>query len=302
MRWRKKLKRRATYQLVRFFFFLFNVVPRRLAIFVGAGIGLLAHRVAVRDRYKFLRHLSLAFGDQLSSNQAEAITRRFFVNSGKNIAEVLRFKKHYDREIKALVEVEGWHHFEAAHQRGKGIIGITGHLGNFELMAVHFAGAGYPVAVIGRDMYDSRLGEMLIENREAMGITNISTKDSPRRILKWLAEGKVLGALIDIDSISVRSEFVPALGRMALTPIGQSVIGLRTGAAFVPLACFRTEDNRYRIVIEPEVVIVPSGDSERDVIAMTAACTAAIDRLIRRYPDQWIWFKNRWLTAYSKKA
>ena len=302
MRWRKKIKRRVTYQLVQTLFFLFNIISRRLAMFIGAWIGLLAYHLAAEVRHKTMRHLQLTFGDQASSDQVRSIARQYFIKSGKNVADVLRFKKHYERQIKALVTVEGWHHFEAAHARGKGIIGITGHLGNFELLAVHFAGSGYPVAVIGRDMYDSRLGELLINNRETMGITNISTKDSPRRILKWLAEGKVLGALIDVDSIRVRSEFVPALGRMALTPIGQSIIGLRTGAAFLPMACLRTDDNRYRIVIKPEIRIEQSDDPDHDVIAMTAACTAALDALILDHPDQWIWLKNRWLSAYSKKT
>ncbi len=302
MRWRKRIKRWATYQLVRTLFFLFNIIPRRLAMFIGAWIGLLAYSMAPTIRYKTMRHLRLTLGDHSSGHQVRSIARQFFINGGKNVADVLRFQKHYDPQIKALVAVEGWHHFEVAHARGKGIIGITGHLGNFELLAVHFAGSGYPVAVIGRDMYDSRLGELLIDNRESMGITTISTKDSPRRILKWLAEGKVLGALIDIDSIRVRSEFVPALGRMALTPIGQSIIGLRTEAAFLPMACLRTPDNRYRIVIEPEVTVTRTDDHDHDVIAMTAACTAALDKLVLDHPDQWIWLKNRWLTAYAKKA
>jgi KDO2-lipid IV(A) lauroyltransferase len=145
-------------------------------------------------------------------------------------------------------------------------------------------------------MYDRRMDQLLVANREAMGLTNIAVGDSPRRLLGWLKEGGVVGALIDFDSISVRSDFVPVMGRMALTPTGQSRIGLRAGAAFVPIACVRTEDDRYRIIIRPEVTITPTGDEEADARAMTAACSRELDQLILSYPDQWPWLKNRWLT------
>ena len=274
-----------------------NVVGRRLAMFWGAMIGLAAWRLASRDRYKSLRHLSLVYGNELSFDRRRRIARDFFINIGKNLADVLRFPRHFASELKPLVAVEGLEHFDAAYRRGRGLIGITGHIGNFELLAVYIASLGYDIAVIGREMYDPRLNELLVKNREALGLINIATTDSPRRVLEWLRKGGAVGALIDTDSIRVRSTFVPVFGRPALTPIGQSIIGLRAGSAFVPLACVRTSDNRYRIIIKPEVSIEPSGDFSKDVEHVTARCTAVLEGIINEYRDQWIWLKNRWLTA-----
>ena len=112
----------------------------------------------------------------------------------------------------------------------------------------------------------------------------------------------MLGVLIDFDSISVRSEFVPVFGRPALTPGGQTILGLKTGAAFVPMACVRTEDNRYHIIVRPEIKINPSDDFDRDVIAVTTACSRELEKIIVQYPDQWIWLKNRWLTPPSYRT
>jgi len=300
--WLKKIKRGATFNLARMMFGVINIVPRKFAIFVGAMFGLAAWSLLPRDRYRIVRHLTLIYGDRLTFQKRQLLARSYFITVGKNLMDVLRFKTHYEKEIKPLITVEGLHYFEAAVKRGKGVIGFTGHLGNFELLAVHIAGLGYPSAVIGREMYDRRLDEMLVTNRKALKVGNIATTDSVRKIIKWLRDGGIIGVLIDIDSIRVRSTFVPVMGRMALTPVGQTIIGLKTGAAFVPCACVRISDNQYRVIFRPEVTIDRTDDFEADTDRMTAACSKALEEIILEYPDQWIWLKNRWLTKYQNSA
>ncbi len=302
MRLGKQLKHGATYLMIRALTGLFNYLPRRLALFLGAVAGLTTWRLLPKDRHRIARHLSLVYGDDLSAEELTSIGCRFFINSGKNVVDVLRCRKHYHSEIAPLISVEGLEHFDKAYQRGNGVIGVTGHIGNFELLAVYFASLGYHTAAIGREMYDRRLDELLVAQRQALGVTNIATTASPLRFVRWLKEGGALGVLMDIDSISVRSEFVPVFGRPALTPVGQTILGLKAGAAFIVGACVRTEDNRYRIVIRPEIKIEPSGDFDRDVIAVTAACNRELDQIIAQYPDQWIWLKNRWLTPPSYRT
>jgi len=302
MRLSKRLKRGAIYLFARALFGVIDRLPRQLALFVGASAGLAAWGLSRRDRYRISRHLTLVYGDQMPPRQKVAIGRSFFVKSGKNAADMLRCRRRYESEIKPLITAEGLEHFEAAHRRGRGVFGVTGHIGNFELLAVYFASLGYTTAAIGREIYDRRLDELLVAQRAALGVTNIVTTDSPRRILKWLKDGNVIGVLIDFDSISVRSDFVPVFGRPALTPVGQTIIGLKAGAAFVPMACVRTAADRYRVIVRPEVRIEPSGDFDEDVRAVTLACSRELEQIIRQYPDQWIWLKNRWLTPPPKKT
>jgi len=299
MRVGKRLRHALTVALIRTLKTVLNLLPRSLALFVGSVAGLGAWACLSRDRYRIHRHLTLAYGEKLSTSQKRLLGRRFFVNSGMNLVDVLRLERHFARELKPRIEVIGLDYFEQAHRRGKGILGVTAHLGNFELMAAYVARLGYKTAVIGRQLYEPRLDELLVANRQALGLANFATTDSPRKLIHWLQEGNVVGVLIDFDSISVRSTFVPAFGRMALTPVGQSLIGLHTGAALVPAACVRLPQNRYRMIFRPEVRIETSGDLERDARELTARCTAELEKLILAYPDQWIWLKNRWLTPTS---
>ncbi|MCX6825785.1 MAG: hypothetical protein NTV06_00755 [candidate division Zixibacteria bacterium] len=290
----QQIKNNAIFYLIKAAITFFNRIPRSLAVFLGALSGYLAYLIFRQDRLKANHHLYMAFGDSLSPAQRKSIVRNVFINFGGSAVDVARLKKHYHDEVKGLIDFEGLEYFDAVYKRGRGIIAFTGHLGNFELMAAHIANSGYKVAAIGREMYDRRLNQLLIENRQLLNIAIIDTHDSPLKTMKLLKQGYAIGVLIDTDSFRVRSMFIPAFGRLSHTPIGQTIMGLRAGAGFVPAACIR-QGKRYKVVIRPEVTIERTGDFEKDVYNMTWKCTQALETLITEYKDQWIWMHNRWL-------
>ncbi len=301
MRIGKTLKRGAVFHLTRIFITTLNMVPQKAAQAIGAWVGLAAWSLLPRDRYQTTRHLKLVFGDQIGSRERALIGREFFINSGKNLAEVVRFARHFE-EIKSRVSVEGIEHFHAGFAEGKGIIGVTGHIGNFELLAAYLASYGYPTAVIARELHDSRLEHLLRENRYATNLTVLPTTSSPREILRWLKQNGGLGVLIDTDSSRVRGDFIPMFGRPANTPVGPAILGLRAGSCFLPMACVRTEGNRYRVIIRPAITIEPSGDVSRDACAVTEACVRELERIIEANKSQWIWLHNRWHTRVEDSA
>lgn len=296
MRLAKRLKRDAVWAVARFFDRLLNILPRSTAVAIGGWIGLTAWAILPRDRYRINRHLEMIYKDKLTDHERRQIAQNFFINSGKNLVDVVRIKRHFASELKSLVTVEGLEHIDRGYRAGRGVIGITGHLGNFELLAAYISGLGYHAGVIGRELPDSRLDRWLVANREAAGLRNFPTTESPRHILAWLKEGKILGVLIDTDSIRRRGVFVPAFGRLSYTAVGQTLLGIRTGAAFVPIACVREPGDRYKIVILPEVEYDRNLPEEELLVSVTAKCTKALEEIIDRYRDQWIWLHNRWHT------
>ena len=293
----QKIRRNLVYYFVRGSLIFFNIIPRSIALFIGGWLGVVAWSVLPKDRYRIDRHLRLIYGERYSGSQRREIGRKFFENSGRNLVDVMRLRRHFAKEISPLITVEGLDHFDLAYRAGKGLIGITGHIGNFELLAVYLASLGYDIAVIGREMYDSRINRILVENREAMGLTNIGTTESPKRFLKWLHEGKVIGVLIDTDSMRVRSELVPFLGRLSNTPVGPIMLGMKSGAAFVPAVCVRTAGDGYSVIVKPQIQYETTGDFDADVANVTLLCNRVLGEIVDRYPDQWIWLHNRWHTA-----
>lgn len=290
----KRTRRSLVWNLAAALITIVNLLPRRLAQGAGSWLGLAAWWGLKKDRYKIARHLTLALGDQFSDSDRHRIGRQFFVNAGQNLIDLIRFKRHFHKEIESRVSVDGLEYFEQALARGRGVIAVTGHIGNFELLAAYMATRGYPCAAIGRELYDRRFDQWLVTNREAMGVTNFATTDPPRKLIKWLRAGKVIGVLIDTDSFRVRSVFVPVFGRLSATPVGPGLVGLHCDSAFVPMACLRLPGDRYRIVIKPPIQFERSENHKADAEKVIMLSTNALEGIIRDWPEQWIWLHNRW--------
>lgn len=302
MSFSKQLKRGLTVFLTRTLVIFLNIIPRRVGIAIFNWLGLAAWWLDVKDRQRINRHLTLVYGHHLTESKKREIGRLFFVNSARNFVDVVRMQRHYRKQIAGLIDAEGLEYFDRAYKAGKGLIGITGHIGNFELLAVYLAAQGYAIGVIGRKLYDERMDNLLVGNRESLGLTNFYTTDSPRRMLKWLNDGHAIGVLMDTDSHRVSSMLVPSFNRLSYTPVGHIRLALRTGAALVPLFCIRQPGDRYQVVIKPPIEYDPGTGSEEDIRRVTLQCNRVIDQFIDEHRDQWIWLHNRWHTSPEAAA
>ncbi|NIM97628.1 MAG: hypothetical protein GTO24_05950 [candidate division Zixibacteria bacterium] len=291
---RKRIKNWFLYRLITSIISLLNFLPRNLAISVGGGLGKLAFVLIHDARRRTLSHLSQAFGDQKNKKELRELGSKVFENVGKNVADAVRLRKMKWEDIDRIVEIEGLEHFDRAYKLGQGVIALTGHIGNFELLAAWFSLRAYSVSVIGRELYDSRLDRLLVENRESVGLENIPTSAGVKPIIRALKEGRALGVLADQDSTRVRGAYVNFFGKPARAPVGPILIPYKTGSPIIPMAIVRKGKNRYKIIVKPRVELALSDDREKDVLAVTQKCTQVLESIIREYPDQWLWMHDRW--------
>jgi KDO2-lipid IV(A) lauroyltransferase len=292
----QRIKNNIVYRGAVILLVLINIIPRRCALFIGEALGLAAYLLIGRERHKALTNIDRAYRNEISYRRKKEIVRRCFVTFGRSTVEVMRMRRHFHEEMQPAIEVIGLQKLEAAYHRGKGIIAFTGHIGNFELLATWVAQHGYKSAVIGRELYDKRLDKMLVANRAALGLVNVRTDDSPRKILRLLRDGYAIGFLIDTDSYRVAGELTPFYGRLAKTPTGPTELGLLAGAAFVPMFCLSFPGGKYKLIFGDELVPESKERSRENVYRITSHMTRIIEGLIREYPEQWIWMHNRWHT------
>ncbi len=302
MRRAKQLKRSLVYHLTRLLFLAFNYLPRNMARFLGGWISLGAWFFITKDQHKVHRHLTLVYGSRLSSHQKRVIGRDFYINTGRFLVDVMRCRRHYRRQIQPNVTISGKRHLDEAFALGRGVVCITGHIGAYELLAVHMATLGYPVAVVGRKLYESRLDRLLVDHRLAMGLVNFTTTDPPARLLRWLRSGGLLGVLIDTDSARVRGEHLTMFGRPAYTAVGQTILAMRAGSPILCMACLQTPEGRYHIDIGPPIITGMSDQSTAKVIEVTQGCVDQLQRYVEMDLSQWIWLHNHWHTKPEEFA
>lgn len=271
------------------------ILPRRLAVGLGALGGRLAFLLFGSLRRKTVEHLRIALPALTAmegwdpAGTPEEIARRTFANMGRTAVEMIKLYFGQAESLVERTELRGLEHYLRAKERGKGVIFITGHFGNWELVAHGFGTHAEGMAVVARRQKFEPLTRLLERLRNRHGNSIIYADGAARQIFFRLRKNGAIGLLMDQAVHSHEGELVEFLGRKAWTTTMPALMAAKTGAALVP-GFGRREGDRHVIEFYPEITPDPSGDP----IATTRLLNGVLEQFIARYPDQWLWVYNRW--------
>jgi len=235
-----------------------------------------------------LDHLAIGFPD-LPEADRHRLGRDCFRHHGTTLAECLYLLRRDCATVRSVVDVEGWEGVERVRAMDRPVLILTGHCGNWELLAALINCLGLGMSVVARELEEPDLQKLLAGLRERFGTPTIvrGSEGAARQLLLALRRGGALGMLIDQDT-KVDGVWVPFFGRPAFTPVGAAKIALRQKAVVIPTFIERLDDGRHRARFHPPL------DLPDDPQEATALMTAAIEAQIRRHPEQWVWMHRRW--------
>ncbi len=281
---------------------LFLVLPRPIAGALGRGVGRFVFWVLPHERRKTLRHLREAFGGEKTEPEISKIAERVFVHLGETAADVLRFPAMDREAFQRLVTLEnGTGNLENVLARGKGVIALTGHLGNWEFLASFLRHQGFPGSIVARKIYYEPFNRVLVRLRQSGRVRTIYHDDPPRTVLAELRANHVVGMSADQDIDRVDGIFVPFFGKPAWTPTAPAKIALASGAAIVPVFLIHWGKG-YRLFVEEPIWPKRAHSKEESVERMTAAWSEVVEHFVRRFPEQWAWMHHRWRTSPESAA
>jgi len=293
---RRKIRYAVVYRFVKFLISLSRAMPRTWWLAFCGGLGKLARIFATKTRNQVLDHLAFAYGPEMSPKEVKKLSWRVFKMLGTNTGEMLRATRVKDLAgLEEFLKTDGLENYEKAIKKGKGVIFLTLHLGAFDLQVSNMALRGLNPNIIGTPLKDERLNALLWDYRNKYGAIAIERGRETFRLIKVLKSGGSVALLIDQDT-KVKSRFVNFFGKPAATPVGATVLALKTGAAVVPTYVYLGEDKLQHMHILPEVPMVITGDDEVDMVYNTQVLTNFIEATIRKHPDQWVWMHERWKT------
>ncbi len=280
----------------KFFLSALNLIPLRTRIWFLEGLGGWLYVFDGRHRRIALRNLALAFKDK-DFREREQIARAVFRNLGRVLAEFTYIPRLNRQNVGEHVTIEGLENFSRANAKGKGVLFLTAHFGNWEWMAASFPLiVGQRCHVIVRPL-DSRFWDGFVERlRTWTGNRIVPKQKAMGRLLRLLKNGEIIGILLDQNMAWQEGVFVNFFGELACTNFGMTSLALKTGAPVVPTFNIRQEDGSYRIIFEPEVPLIQTGDKDQDIQKNTELFTRIIERYVRNYPDHWLWLHQRWKT------
>ncbi len=290
---KKTVKRLGETILVRMLVLLAVTLPRRTGLSLFTFFGTFSYRCYKKDRVRAHDNIARAFpGTPVVV--VKAIAAGVFKSLGKNALDSLRLTRQTKQQVLESCLVSGEENLRRALARGKGVLAITGHIGAWELLGAYLSDKGYSLSVIAKKLSNEALNQMLIELRLRHGVQSHHRGNTAVAGYRTLKRGEILGMLID-QNINTDGVMAPFFGRPAWTPIGPAVFALRSGAAVVPMAIHMQSGGTHQITILPELEHPPEDmpERERQEILMKDM-TASIEQLVRLYPQQWVWFHDRW--------
>ena len=283
-----------------FIFFLLsyvlNLFSPAMSIMAGKGMGLLFYLIDKRHRNVTLENLKLAYGLKLSNDEAERIARNCFKNLGISVVEMIRWKKIDEKEFVKNISVEGIENYREALKKGRGLVFIGAHFGNWELLGIAISLLFQKGYLVARKLDNPYIHQKIEHLRTSAGNRVINKNDAFWEMIKLLKKGELVGVLMDQNVDRREGVFVPFFGRPACTNKGLAMIVLKTKTPMVPIFMVRLQDGSHRIIVKPEIPLVQTGDLKHDIRQNTAHINLAIEEMVRQYPDQWLWMHRRWKT------
>lgn len=293
---KNRLLARCEYVLVRGVFLFLRAIPFPIAFRIGETVGKLLHWIDRPHRRVGLTNLALAFPDK-SHIEHLRILRESWLNLGRLIAEFCHLHSLTPDNIAERVrfaDQSQWQSVAAEYEKTGALI-LTGHFGNWELLAHAQACYGFSTHIIHRRLRNPFIDDLVVQQRQHIGNEVIRKTTAGVEVFRAIRKKGAVAVAVDQNASGRMGVFVPFFGLQASTSTGLAGLALATNVPVVPAFLIREYGSwQHRIVVLPPVEPVRTGDQQADIESTTVKFTAVFQQMVEEYPDHWLWIHKRW--------
>lgn len=275
-------------------------IPPGAIIRAGNLLGALAFFSDIPHRRIARRNLKFAFPDW-SERRVIHTARKSFQNVATTTLEIFQMMFFRKGDFYKKVVFKGRKHIEQGLEKGNGVILISAHMGNWEMipasLPLFFT---HPLVFVARKLRYHPVAKRISRLRTRFGSTEVDMKGAMSDLMKALRRNCILGLVIDQDirsSIGVKTRF---FNRDVISTHGAAVLALRCKSSVVPIFCHRENDGVLVVTAKPPINIVKTKDLRADIQANTQKMTDAIETAVREHSEQWLWLHKRWKKFYPQ--
>jgi Kdo2-lipid IVA lauroyltransferase/acyltransferase len=247
-------------------------------------------------RTRSIRNVGLALGEKLNKSQVEEIARKSLQNFFHDFVEIVIALVTSAEDLRSEIPIEGRENLDAALAKGRGVIALGAHLGNFFLAGTRLATENYPTYVLINQPRNGQFARFMDDYRLKVWQKTIHAR--PRREalreLNQVLRRNQLAVVIADEYRRHSGIHVPLFGRTVLARRGPATLALRTGAAVVPIYLVHDQNHRLKMIVEPELDLVVTDKDKSAIRENTLRITQWLERTVRAYPEQWNWMNIHW--------
>jgi KDO2-lipid IV(A) lauroyltransferase len=282
-----------TYSLYRLLAVSIGRLPPRWGYPLAEYAGHLLCEFSARDRGVIADNLRHVLGPNASESEIQSKVRQACVHIVKGHYDLFRVARLGNAEIEDMVDVTGWQHLKQAMDGGQGVIVLSAHLGNVELVMQGTVIRGIPAVSPVERIEPERLFQYTRAMRQSHGLRLIPADGSMVGLFRALKRGEIVGLAGDRD-VTGSGRIVDFFGSPARLPDGPVRVALRTGAPLIPAFAHRRPDNTVEVHVEPPLQLVRTGDKEADIQKGMEMMVAVMEQYIARWPEQWLVAQRIW--------
>jgi KDO2-lipid IV(A) lauroyltransferase len=287
---------RLQYRIVKSLARALGLLPFSMRERAAVVLGRLMFALDAKHRRIAIANLTRAFGGEKSEAQIRRIAQRVFENLFRILFEVGWSLRLRNDQLADYFTVSGVSDYQKAMAKGKGVLLLGAHFGNWEIQMVAAHLIDMPMRVVYRTLDAKGLDRFVLEYRSRFGAKMISNeRGAIRKIYAALRKGYPVGLLMDQNVDWYEGVFVDFFGHRACTNTGMAVLALKSEAPVIPFFLIR-RGARFECVLGPELPLIKTGDQIKDLEMNTRLYNQVIETYARRYPDQWFWVHQRWKT------
>ena len=265
------------------------LLPHKTACALGGNIGVLVALFSKKRVMAAEKRCMRALGTD--EKEAHRIVRASYRHFGTAAVEFMRLPIMLDK-LETLIRVHGAENLDNAFACGKGVMFVTGHIGNWEYAASLFAKRGYPINGLVAEQRDARITGLIEDIRVASKVKVLYKNGDLKKMISLLRKGELIAVPIDQDA-RAKGVLVPFLGIPASTPVGVAKLADKFDCRVVAGFCIRAEDGIYDFYILPAFEEAGGRRFGEDAEKTMEKCNDVISEWIRKYPEQWMWLYPR---------
>ena len=275
-----------------------SVLPYKFVVRLGRNCGKLYWYIAKKQRLRAEATIQERMG--VSARDAHAIIHRLFLNLGMTAMEILYMPALNKENIRGLVSFDRPGVLWEALAKKHGVVMLACHMDNWEWLGAALALNGFPLSAVEKPQPNPVYSDFMNELRRGVGQEILA--GGTNEILgcaRAMKKGRMLGLIADQDG-GYNGIFVPFFGKMASTPEGPAYFARKFKAPVVPIFIVRKPSGYGdEVIVKDPIYYEDTGNREKDDYRITLQMTQEVEKIIRQYPDNWIWFQHRWNTPWQ---
>lgn len=272
-----------------------SCLPRTVLRALAWALGFLWWDIFRLRRFTIFRNLCIVFPN-LTKKEKIRIARESLFWMGTSFLEFLMIPRLNERYLRNHVVFEGIHHYENARRSGKGVYFLSLHIGNGDLAVALMSVAGIPIHLISKKFKNRWINDFWFGVRERKGTRFIDPHGSktPFEILKALGRNEVVTFVLDQFMGKPYGIETTFFGRKTGTAYGLALFAIKTKSPVLPVYTYRDEEGKTHVVFEEPIALNETKDRDLQIQQMTQNYNQALERIILKHPEQWMWVHRRW--------